>query len=79
MQKLKKLNAEIANDPNNTKLLEHRQDLLEAQRDAILAAEDEKQAIKDLVADGIEKELDLLLSQNTMHSSTNTNCMMTLS
>lgn len=59
-EELKKLNAEIANDPNNTKLLEHRQDLLEAQRDAILAAEDEKQAIKDLVADGIEKELDAL-------------------
>lgn len=59
-EELKKLNAEIANDPNNTKLLEHRQDLLEAQRNAILAAEDEKQAIKDLVADGIEKELDAL-------------------
>lgn len=59
-EELKKLNAEIAEDPNNTKLLEHRQDLLEAQRDSILAAEDEKQAIKDLVADGIEKELDAL-------------------
>ena len=56
-EELKKLNAEIAEDPNNTKLLEHRQDLLEAQRDSILAAEDEKQAIKDLVADGIEKSL----------------------
>lgn len=59
-KELKKLNAEIANDPNNTKLLEHRQDLLEAQRDAILSAEDEKQAIKDLVEDGIDKELDAL-------------------
>lgn len=59
-EELKKLNAEIAEDPNNTKLLDHRQDLLEAQRDSILAAEDEKQAIKDLVADGIEKELDAL-------------------
>lgn len=59
-EELKKINAEIANDPNNTKLLNHRQELLESQRDAILAAEDEKQAIKDLVAEGIEKELDAL-------------------
>ena len=59
-EELKKLNADIAKDQNNTKLLQHRQELLEAQRDSILAAEDEKQAIKDLVADGIEKELDAL-------------------
>lgn len=59
-EELKKLNADIAKDPNNTTLLQHRQELLEAQRDSILAAEDEKQAIKDLVADGIEKELDAL-------------------
>ena len=59
-EELKKLNAEIAKDPNNTTLLQHRQELLEAQRDSILAADDEKQAIKDLVADGIEKELDAL-------------------
>ena len=59
-EELKKLNAEIAKDPNNTTLLQHRHELLEAQRDSILAAEDEKQAIKDLVANGIEKELDAL-------------------
>ena len=59
-EELKKLNAEIAKDPNNTTLLQHRQELLEAQRDSIIAAEDEKQAIKDLVANGIEKELDAL-------------------
>ena len=54
-EELKKLNAEIAKDPNNTTLLQHRQELLEAQRDSIIAAEDEKQAIKDLVANCIEK------------------------
>lgn len=59
-EELLKLNKEIAEDPNNTKLLERREELLESQRDAILAAEDEKQAIVDMVRDGIELELDAL-------------------
>lgn len=59
-EELKKINAEIANDPNNTKLIEHRDELLEKQRESILAAEDEKQAIKELVSDGIDKELESL-------------------
>lgn len=59
-EELLKLNKEIANDPNNTKLLERRDELLEAQRDSILAAEDEKQAIVDMVREGIELELDAL-------------------
>lgn len=59
-EELLKLNKEISEDPNNTKLLERREELLEAQRDSILAAEDEKQAIVDMVRDGIELELDAL-------------------
>lgn len=59
-EELLKLNKEIAEDPNNTKLLERREELLEAQRDSILAAEDEKQAIVDMVREGIELELDAL-------------------
>lgn len=59
-EEIKELNKEIANDPNNTKLLERREELLEAQRDSIIAANDEKQAIRDLVEEGIEKELDSL-------------------
>lgn len=59
-EELLKLNKEIANDPNNTKLLERREELLEAQRDAILAAEDEKDAIIDMVREGIELELSAL-------------------
>lgn len=59
-EELLKLNKEIADDPNNTKLLERREELLEAQRDSILAAEDEKQAIVDMVREGIELELDAL-------------------
>lgn len=57
---MKRINAELANDKNNTKLIERRQELIDLQRESILAAEDEKQAIKDLVKNGIEKELDSL-------------------
>lgn len=56
-EELLALNEEIANDPNNITLLERREELLEAQRDCILAAEDEKQAIVDMVKEGIELEL----------------------
>lgn len=59
-QEIKKINAEIANDPNNTKLLERREELLKAQRDSILAANDEKQAIVDMVKEGIDLELSAL-------------------
>lgn len=59
-EELLKINKEIADDPNNTKLLERREELLESQRDAILAAEDEKQAIVDMVREGIELELESL-------------------
>lgn len=43
-----------------TDLIERRQELLELQRKSILAAEDEKQAMIDLVKDGIEAQLDSL-------------------
>lgn len=59
-EEILKLNEEIANDTNNTKLLERREELLEAQRESILAAEDEKDAIVDMVREGIELELDAL-------------------
>lgn len=55
---IKKINEEIANDPNNTALLERRQELLELQRESILAAEDEKDAMVELVEQGIEAQLD---------------------
>lgn len=57
---MKKISAELANDPNNKDLIERRYDLLDLQQESIQAAEDEKQAIKDLIKDGIEKELDSL-------------------
>lgn len=57
---MKRIDAELAKDSNNKKLLDRREELLELQRESILAAEDEKQAISDLVKQGIEKELSYL-------------------
>lgn len=59
-EELLKLNEEITDDPNNKDLLDRREELLEAQRDSILAAQDEKDAIVDLVEEGISIELDAL-------------------
>lgn len=59
-KEVEKINKEIANDPNNTILLEQRQEWIEAQRESILNAEDEKDAMISLVEDGIQLELDAL-------------------
>lgn len=54
------LNKEIEKDPYNQTLLERRKELLELQQESIIAAEDEKEALRDLVSDGIDAELDSL-------------------
>ena len=59
-KELKSIQAELAKDPYNQNLIDRRQELLEAQQEAILNAEQEKDAIKDLVEEGIDKELDSL-------------------
>lgn len=59
-QEIKKLDAEIAKDPYNQDLINRRQELLELQQESILNAEQEKDAIKDMVEEGINKELDAL-------------------
>lgn len=59
-EEIKAINRDIANDPNNTKLIDRYEELIKSQRDAINGAEEEKQAIKELVRDGIQKELDAL-------------------
>ena len=59
-REIKSLNAEIAKDPSNTILIKRREELLDLQRNSIKAAEDEKDAMVDLVEDGINKELDAL-------------------
>lgn len=57
---IKKVNKEIAKDKYNTELIERREELLNLQRESILSAESEKNAIKDLVEEGIKIELDNL-------------------
>lgn len=59
-KKVAELNAQIAKDPYNKDLINKRDDYLEAQRESILNAEDEKNAIKDMVEEGIDLELDSL-------------------
>lgn len=59
-EEIRRLNRQIANDPYDQTLIDRRDELLEKQRDSILAAENEKKAIVDLVKEGIEKELDAL-------------------
>lgn len=55
-----RINEDLANDPNNQTLIDRKEELLELQQESITAAEKEKQAIKDLVEQGIDKELDAL-------------------
>lgn len=55
-----RINSEIANDPHNQDLIDRRNELLELQQESILAAEDEKQAIVDMVEEGINLELESL-------------------
>ena len=57
---IKSLNEEINRDAYDTKLIDRRNELLKLQRESILAAEQEKAAVKDLVEQGIGKELDAL-------------------
>lgn len=59
-KEIQKINEDIAKDPYNTILLDRRKELIEAQRDLITSAQDEKQAIKDLVSDGYDTFLDVL-------------------
>ncbi|MBR5604314.1 MAG: phage tail tape measure protein [Bacteroidales bacterium] len=59
-QEILNIDKELANDPYNQELLERRQELLELQQESILAAEAEKQAIVDMVREGIELELSAL-------------------
>lgn len=54
------LNKDITKDPKNQDLIDRRDELIEAQRKSILAAEDEKEALRDLVEEGIDFELEAL-------------------
>ena len=59
-EEISKLDSQIAQDPYNDILVQKRRELIELQRESILAAEGEKQAIKDLVEEGFNAELDSL-------------------
>lgn len=59
-QEIAKIDKDLAKDPYNQDLAQRRQELLELQQEMILAAEDEKEAIRDMVKEGIELELNAL-------------------
>ena len=59
-EEVAKLDKQISSDPYNQELINRRNELLELQRESILAAEDEKNAIADMVEEGISLELDAL-------------------
>lgn len=63
-----KLDKQIAKDPYDQELISRRRELLELQRESILSAEDEKNAIKDLVEEGINLELDALQERIDLHN-----------
>lgn len=59
-KEMEAIQAEIAKDPYNQELIDRRKELLELQQESIIAAENEKEAIKDLVEEGIDKQLEFL-------------------
>jgi TP901 family phage tail tape measure protein len=59
-KKIKELQADLAKDPYNQDIANQLQEYIEAQQEAILNAEDMKNSIKDMVSEGIDKELDSL-------------------
>ena len=67
-KEIAKLNGQIADNPYDKELINRRQELIELQRESILAAEDEKQAIVDLVEEGINLELDALQERIDKHN-----------
>lgn len=59
-KKIKALQADLAKDPYNQDIANQLQEYIEAQQEAILNAEDMKSSIKDMVSEGIDKELSSL-------------------
>jgi len=60
--KIDEINNMLKDDPTNKILLEQKQAYIEAQRDFIISAQDEHNAITDLIKDGYDKQLDSLSS-----------------
>lgn len=59
-EEISRLDGEISKDPLNQTLIERRKELLKLQRESILAAKDEKTAMKDLISDGFNAQLESL-------------------
>lgn len=55
-----RIKAELAKDPYDTELEERYREMIALQQEHILAAESEKEAIRDMVEEGIQLELDAL-------------------
>lgn len=56
-EEIKKVEAQLAEDPADMEVANRYYELIEAQQEAILSAEDAKNAIKDLVSEGIDLEI----------------------
>lgn len=56
----KKIEADIAKDPANKDLIDRKEELIKAQRDVILSANDEKKSMIDLARDGYDAMLEVL-------------------
>lgn len=59
-KKVLEIDKLLAEDPNNTILLDKKNEYIQAQQDAILAANEEKQAIQSLVEESFNRQLDVL-------------------
>ena len=59
-KEIQKIQRDLESDPYDTELISRREQLLQLQRQSILSAEGEKNAIKDLVQEGINLELKAL-------------------
>lgn len=59
-KEIAELDKQIADDPYDQELINRRRELVELQREAILEAENQKNAIRDLVEEGIELEISAL-------------------
>ena len=59
-KEMEKIDEQLKSDPFNQTLLDRRSELLKLQQESITSAKQEKDAIKDLVEDGIKSQLDAL-------------------
>jgi len=59
-KELQDIESQIANSPDDVELLRRRNEILELQQEMILAAEQEKEVIADLVREGYEKQKEAL-------------------